>query len=79
MNEIFLAAAETEAEHGEQLMLLGLPTYWFGIIAAIIFIALFLVTISFSGRSIIRPDHAGNIIGHDEEQAMADYKAKHRH
>ncbi len=77
MNEILLASG-AEAEH-EALMLMGIPTYWFGIIAAIIFLAMFFVTISFSGRGIIRPAHAGNELSVDEEKVMSDYKAKHGH
>ncbi|WP_346845665.1 hypothetical protein [uncultured Rothia sp.] len=77
MNKILLASAE--AEHTEQLMLLGIPTFWFGIIAAILFLLLFTITISFSGRGIVRLDHAGDQMGHDESQAIADYQAKHGH
>lgn len=84
MNQVLLAAAtvlSAAEEHGGEHhgTVWGMEPIVFGIIAAILFAAMFLVTISFSGRGIIRAEHATNHLGADEAQALADYKAKHNH
>lgn len=77
MNEILLASVVAESEHAEQLMLWGIPTYWFPIVAGIIFLAMFVIAASFSGRGIVRPEHGAAEISHEEAQEMARYQAKH--
>lgn len=68
--------ASEEGSH--QLELLGMPTYWFAIIGFIVFGILFLITISFSGRGVVRPDHAADHLSHEETDALRDYQSKHK-
>ncbi|GGH58093.1 hypothetical protein [Rothia aerolata] len=74
-HSLILAAAEG-AEHTERV-LLGLPTYWFGIIFGIIFLLMFLITLSFSGRGIIRASHGADRLDSDEQQAIKEYNSRH--
>lgn len=55
-----------------------MPTYWFAIIGFIVFGILFLITISFSGRGVVRPDHAADHLSHEETEALRDYQSKHK-
>lgn len=73
------AAVVASEEHGHQLELLGMPTWMFAIIGFIFFGILFAITVSFSGRGVVRPDHAGDHLGTDETAALRDYQNKHKH
>ncbi|WP_421083056.1 hypothetical protein [Rothia nasimurium] len=73
------AAALVASEEGHKLELFGIPTWWFAIFGFIFFGALFFITISFSGRGIVRPDHAGDHLSAEEADALRDYQSKHKH
>ncbi|MDO4253395.1 MAG: hypothetical protein Q4C74_09190 [Rothia sp. (in: high G+C Gram-positive bacteria)] len=75
MNQPLILLAE---EHAERV-LLGMPTYWFAIIAGIIFMLGFIITVSFSGRGVVRPDRAVDQLDAQEQQAIKDYRSKHNH
>lgn len=81
MFDTLLAAGATvlaSEEHGvHQLELFGIPTYWFAIFGFLFFGILFFITISFSGRGVVRPDHAADHLSADEEAALRDYNSKH--
>lgn len=74
----FAVLAAHGAEHTEG-MLNGVPTYVYGIVAAVVFIVLLLVTLSYSGRGIVRPDHKPDLMESDESQALRNYSEKHSH
>lgn len=69
-----LASEETGAH---QLELYGIPTYWFAIFGFVFFSILMFITISFSGRGVVRPERAADHLPAEEEAAMLDYKNKH--
>lgn len=83
MNQLLLAAATVLSaadEHGEHHgTVWGFHPVVFGIITAIIFALMFIITISFSGRGIVREEHSANHLSTEEAQALADYKSKHNH
>lgn len=64
------------AEHANG-MLLGIPTYMYGVIAAVVFTVLLLITMSYSGRGIIRPDHAPEAMEGEESTLLKEYNEKH--
>lgn len=70
------AVAVASEEGGHQLEVLGMPTYMFALFGFIFFGLLFFITISFSGRGIVRPDHAAHHLPDDEAQALHDYTSK---
>lgn len=72
-----LALASEEGSH--QVELLGMPTYMFALFGFVFFGLLFLITISYSGRGIVRPDHAADHLLADEAEALRDYANKHKH
>lgn len=76
LNPDLTLRASEESSH--QLELLGMPTYWFAIIGFIFFGLLFMITISFSGRGIVRPDHAADHLSHEETEALRNYQSKHK-
>lgn len=73
------AAALLASEEGHKLELFGMPTWWFAIYGFIFFGILFFITISFSGRGVVRPDHSGEHLSHEETEALNDYQSKHKH
>lgn len=83
MHQVMLAAASVLSaaeEHGEHHgTVWGFEPYVFGIAFGVLFFIMFLVTISFSGRGIIRAEHSTDHLGADEAQAIAEYKAKRNH
>lgn len=68
--------ASEEGSH--QLELLGMPTYWFALIGFVIFGLLMAVTVSFSGRGLVRPDKAGSGLAAHEQEALKEYKSRHK-
>lgn len=62
MFDTLLAAGATviasEESGAHQLELYGIPTYWFAIFGFMFFGILMFITISFSGRGVVRPEHA---------------------
>lgn len=72
-------AVVASEEGSHQLQVLGMPTYMFAIFGFIFFGLLFFITISFSGRGIVRPDHAADHLSEDEAKALRDYTSKHKH
>lgn len=76
MNSVVLAAHGAEHTAG---MLNGIPTYVYGIVAAVVFTVLLLITLSYSGRGIVRPDHTPELMEGDEAQALRSYSEKHNH
>lgn len=72
------------AEEGAHIVNeLPIEAHWFGIIAFLVFIALFLVTWSFSPRSTLpeATDHHADpaALPSDEAHAVAAYEAKRKH
>lgn len=64
------------AEHADG-MLLGLPTYMYGVIATVVFAVLLLITLSYSGRGIVRPDHAPEAFDDEEAKLLKEYNSRH--
>lgn len=64
-------------EGGHQLELLGMPTWMFAVIGFVVFGLLLLITVSFSGRGIVRPDHLSGHLPEDEAEALKAYQSKH--
>lgn len=83
MHEVLLATASVlsaaEESGAHEGTVWGIEPGYFGLAAGVLFLIMFLVTISFSGRGIIRAEHSTNHLGDDEAQAIADYKAKRGH
>ncbi|MBM7050437.1 MULTISPECIES: hypothetical protein [unclassified Rothia (in: high G+C Gram-positive bacteria)] len=79
VNTLILAAGEAATEGHHERVLYGVPTYWFGIAFGIAFLAMFLITISFSGRGVVRSHHAQNHLDADERHALNEYKGKYSH
>lgn len=79
VNSLILAAGAVAAEEHHERILFGVPTFWFGIIFGIVFLLMFLVTISFSGRGIVRSHTAHDHLDADERQALKAYQGKHSH
>lgn len=81
MFDTLLAAGATviasEESGAHQLELYGIPTYWFAIFGFVFFSILMFITISFSGRGVVRPERAADHLPAEEEAAMLDYKNKH--
>ncbi|MDT0188897.1 hypothetical protein [Rothia terrae] len=78
INSLILAAGTVAAEEGaHERMLFGIPTFWFGILFAVGFLAMLLVTISFSGRGIVRSHTATDRLDRDEQVAIRSYQDKH--
>lgn len=73
------AAVVASEEGSHQLELFGIPTWWFAIFGFIFFGLLFFITISFSGRGVVRPDHAPDHLSSDETEALRDYQSKRKH
>lgn len=72
------ASVLASEEHGaHQLELYGIPTYWFAIFGFLFFGILMFITVSFSGRGVVRAEHAAGHLSAEEEAAMLDYKNKH--
>jgi len=47
------------------------------VIAAVVFAVLLLITLSYSGRGIVRPDHAPEAFDDEEAKLLKEYNSRH--
>lgn len=77
VNSLILAASTVATEEHHERVLYGLPTFWYGIIFAIAFLLMFVFTVSFSGRGIVRSHSDADQLDADERAALQAYNGKH--
>ena len=49
----------------------------YGVIAAVVFAVLLLITLSYSSRGIVRPDHAPEAFDDEEAKLLKEYNSRH--